>query len=399
MLRPDTFALTALLALLTAIGPVSVDMYLASLPDIGRMLVTSPAAVQLTLSVYLTGYTIGQIVYGPLSDRHGRRPVMLVALIVYCAASVACAAAPTIATLLIARTIQAIGVSGAVVLARAIVRDLYEGPRAARELSLMASIMALAPVGAPPVGGVLQSLFGWRSNFVFMTAVGLIAAAAVWRGLPETIKVRNPGSISLRVLITDYRDIASNRVFASYLGMLAFTFGGLFTWISGLPFVLQDLYGLSPFWFGIAFSAGALGYMTGTSLAARIVDRIGIDLTIGWGVAAMLAGGFLAVATVALDVASAVPLILAMAFYVCGLGLVQPQSTAGAMMPFPDRAGAASSLIGAVQMTFAAIAGIAVGHALDSTAWPLVLPVAGMSCVTFALWALTRRIRTNAGKP
>src|SRR5262249_23436328 len=124
MLKPDTLALTALLALLTAVGPMSVDMYLASLPEIGRALSGSPATVQLTLSVYLIGYTVGQIFYGPLSDRYGRRPVLLTALVVYCAASVVCAAAPTIEALLLSRGVQALGVSGTVVLARAIVRDL-----------------------------------------------------------------------------------------------------------------------------------------------------------------------------------------------------------------------------------------------------------------------------------
>src|SRR5215470_143143 len=235
MLRPDTLALTALLALLTAIGPTSVDMYLASLPEIGRALSGSPATVQLTLSVYLVGYTIGQIFYGPLSDRHGRRPVLLVALIVYCLASAACAAAPTIEMLLAARLVQALGVSGTVVLARAIVRDLYEGPRAARELSLMASIMALAPVGAPPIGGVLQTFFAWRL-------------------LPETLRRASDQPVSFGAILASFRIIAVNRVFLAYLAILAFTFGGLSSWISGLTFVLQGIYAVSAFEFSIAFA-------------------------------------------------------------------------------------------------------------------------------------------------
>src|SRR5690349_5338040 len=156
MLRPDTFALTALLALLTAFGPVSTDMYLPSLPDIGRVLSASPAEVQLTLSAYLIGFAIGQITYGPFSDRYGRRPVLLIALALFCAGSLVCAVSPRIDVLIAARTLQALGGAGAIVIARAIVRDLYAGARAGRELSLMGSIMAIAPIVAPLIGGVLQ---------------------------------------------------------------------------------------------------------------------------------------------------------------------------------------------------------------------------------------------------
>ena len=394
MLRPDTFALTALLALLTALGPTSVDMYLASLPEIGRALRASAGAVQLTLSVYLVGYMVGQIACGPLSDRHGRQPVLLVALAVYCLASIVCAVAPTIEVLLAARAVQALGVAGTIVLARAVVRDLYEGPRAGRELSLMAAIMALAPVGAPPIGGVLQSLFGWRSNFVFMTAAGVFAFIAVWRALPETLKFRMTAPLSLAAILGSYVDLARNRVFAAYLGLLALSFGGLFAWISGSPFVLQDLLGLSAFEFSIAFAVSAVGYLIGTSLAARLVVRFGIDRTIGIGAFALAAGGLAAAASVAIGATSAVPLVLSIIVYLAGFGLVQPQSVAGAMMPFPERAGTASSLLGVVQMTSAAITGVLVGQALGTTAWPLALPVAVMGCLTLVLWALTRRIRT-----
>jgi len=395
MLRPDTFALTALLAILTGLGPTSVDMYLASLPEIGRALTATPATVQLTLSVYLVGYTIGQIFYGPVSDHYGRRPVLLLSLIVYCLASAACAAAPNIETLLVARGVQAIGVSGTVVLARAIVRDLYEGPRAARELSLMASIMALAPVGAPPIGGVLQTLFGWRSNFVFMVAVGVAATVVAWRLLPETLRRASDATISIGAIGASYRIVAANRAFLAYLGILAFSFGGLFAWISGLTFVLQGLYAVTPFEFGISFAFASLGYLTGTAIATRYVGRLGIDRTIGLGAIAQAVGGLLAVAVVALRIPYAWPLVFAMALYVCGLGLVQPQAMAGALAPFPDRAGAASSLLGVGQMSFAAIIGAGVGQALGGSAWPLVLTVAVMGALTLATWITTRALRAR----
>src|SRR5664279_5324807 len=196
MLRPGTFALTILLAALSGIGPLSTDMYLPSLPDIARQLAASTAQVQLTISAYLIGFAVGQIFYVPLADRHGRKPVLLAALGLYCAASLVCALAPSIEVLIAARAMQALGGSGGIVLARAIVRDLYSGARAGRELSLIGAVMALAPVLAPLIGGV-------------------------------------------------------------------------FAWISGSSFVLQNLYGLSPFQFGVAFAVGSVGYMCGTIVAAK----------------------------------------------------------------------------------------------------------------------------------
>ncbi len=190
MLRPDTLALTALLALLTAIGPLSVDLYLPSLPEIGRALAAPPGEVQLTISAYLVGFGAGQIVYGPLADRHGRKPVMLASLLIFCIATLVCAVAPSIAALIGARFVQAFGAAGAIVLARAVVRDLYEGARAGRELSLMAMIMGLAPIVAPLIGSLLQTAFGWRACFVFIFVAGIIAAAAVRWLLPETLRLR-----------------------------------------------------------------------------------------------------------------------------------------------------------------------------------------------------------------
>jgi DHA1 family bicyclomycin/chloramphenicol resistance-like MFS transporter len=394
MLRPDTFALTALLALLTALGPVAVDMYLPSFPEIGRVLGASPATVQLTLSLYMVAYAVGQIVYGPLSDRYGRIPVLRFALVTYCVASLLCAAAPNIELLLTARAVQALGSSGAIVLARAIVRDLYSGARAGRELSLMGGIMALAPVGAPIIGGVMQSAFGWRSHFIVQCAFGLIAAYLVWRKLPETLRLRSE-PLSVGAIGRSYGVILRNRAFLAYCGMLTVSFAGVFAWISGSSFVLQEIYGLSALAFGLAFAAASGGYLAGTALATQIVTRIGLDRTIGLGTLALAAGGLAAVVPLAIGSTSAIPLVGAMALYAVGMGLVQPQTIAGALMPFPERAGAASSLIGATQMTIAALTGIAVGHALGASAWPVALPLAAAGCLTLALWLVSRGVRAR----
>jgi len=395
MLRPGTFALTILLAALTAIGPLSTDMYLPSLPDIARQLDASTAQVQLTISTYLFGFAIGQIIYGPLADRHGRKPVLLAAVGLYCVASLACALSTSIEMLIVARAMQALGGSGGIVLARAIVRDLYSGAQAGRELSRMGAVMALAPVFAPVLGGVLQTGLGWRSVFFTLAGGALAGAAIVWPLLPETLALRAAEPVSVATMLKSYRVVARNPAYLAYLGLASTSFAGLFAWISGTSFVLQNLYHLSPFEFGIAFAVGSLGYMTGTTWAARLVMRFGIDRTLGVGAGAMAAGGLGMLAAVALGLTSAISLVLPMAVYLAGLGMLLPQSIAGAMTPFPERAGAASALLGVVQQCAAALCGAAVGALLGSSAWPLAAAVAAMGCATLVLWIFTRQLRTR----
>src|SRR5918995_4583 len=186
-LRPDTLGMTVMLALLAALGPLSTDMYLPSLPAIARELGASTAKTQLTLSAFLFGFAVGQLVYGPVSDKVGRRPVLLAGLAIFLVASIGCTLAPTIETLIGARFLQAVGAAGPIVLARAMVRDLYEGPRAGRELSRMAAIL----------GGILQALWGWRSTFAVTAVCGVGLVAAVLALVPETIPQRAPGPVSI----------------------------------------------------------------------------------------------------------------------------------------------------------------------------------------------------------
>jgi DHA1 family bicyclomycin/chloramphenicol resistance-like MFS transporter len=398
MLRPGTFALTALLAALTAVGPLTTDMYLPSLPDIARQLGASSAQVQLTISAYLVGFAAGQIVYGPVSDRHGRKPVLIGAIALYCAASLACTLSTSIEMLIVARAFQALGGCGGIVLTRAIVRDIYSGAHAGRELSVIGSVMALAPVLAPIVGGIIQTAFGWRVTFLALVGAGLAGGAIVWSLLPETLTVRAAERVSIASMLRSYRVVARNPAYLAYLAITSTSYAGLFAWISGSAFVLQDLYGLAPFDFGVAFAVGSVGYMGGSAIAARVVVRLGLDGVLGLGACACAAGGLAMTAAVALGFVSSMALVLPMAVYLAGLGLVLPQGIAGAMTPFPERAGAASSLFGFVQQTAAAICGAAVGWFLGQSAWPLALGVASMGLATLGFWLATRGLRARAAK-
>jgi len=396
MLRPNTIALTALLALLTAFGPVATDMYIPSMPDIGRSLDAGASAVQLTLSAYLVAFAVGQLVYGPISDRYGRKPVLLAALVLFCIASLACAVASSIEMLIAARALQALGGCGAIVLPRAIVRDLYAGERAGRELSRMGAIMSFAPVIAPLIGAIVQAEFGWHANFLIIVFIGIVATVVAWRSLPETLHCRSAAPISITSILQSYRTLAGNRSLLAHLGIVACSYAGLFAWISGSPFVLQNLYGLSPVSFGIAFAAASIGSLTGGAIATSLVTRVGLDWTIGLGTLCLATGGLAMVAGQALGFAPIASLVVSMVVYQIGLMLALPQAIAGAMTPFPDRAGTASSLIGVVQQISAALLGTVVGHTVGQSAWPLAGAIATMGCLSFILWAGSRRLRAEA---
>jgi DHA1 family bicyclomycin/chloramphenicol resistance-like MFS transporter len=398
MLRPGTFALTALLAALSAIGPLTTDMYLPSLPDIARQLNASTAEAQFTISAYLIGFAIGQIFYGPVSDRHGRKPILIAAIALYCIASLACSLSTSTEMLIVARAFQALGGCGGIVLARAIVRDIYSGARAGRELSLIASVMALAPVLAPIAGGFLQTYFGWRAVFLTLVAAGFAGVGIVWVALPETLKLRVVDSLTITSILRSYRLVARNPAYLAYLGITAASYAGLFVWISAAAFVLQDLYRLSPFDFGIAFALGSVGYMTGSALAARVVVTFGLDGVLGMGAGTCAAGGIGMVLAVACGFPSSLALVFPMAIYLAGLGMVLPQGIAGALTPFPDRAGAASSLFGFVQQSVAALFGAVVGWLLGQSAWPLAIGVAAMGCATLVLCLTTQGIRRAVPK-
>jgi MFS transporter, DHA1 family, multidrug resistance protein len=394
MLSPGSFPLTLLLALLTGLGPLSVDMYLASLPSIGRLLGAPAAQIQLTISFYLVGFACAQVVYGPLSDRHGRRPVLLSALGLYLFASLACALAFSIETLIAARLLQAVGASGAIVLARAVVRDMFEGSRIGREMSRMAAIMALAPLVAPLIGGVLETAFGWRSNFIALLGFGALGWLMIWFLLPETLRQRAPEPVSLASTLRSYRRFLANPSFVAHLGIVACCLSGLFAWISSSAFIVQDIYGYSAMAFGITFAVSSAGYLLGTSVAARFVMHWGSGRVMGLGTVAMALSGLVMVLLLTFGPHRAEGVIAAVSLYVFGMGMSLPQAQAGALLPFPDRAGAASSLVGFSSQTLSAVVGAVVGHTLGKTAWPLAIAVLIAGGISVLLWWFSRGVRS-----
>ncbi|KAA2233442.1 multidrug effflux MFS transporter [Salinarimonas soli] len=395
-LQPDTLAMTAVLALLTALAPLSTDMYLPSLPAIAGELRATTGGAQLTLSAFLVGFAVGQFLYGPLSDKLGRRPVLLAGLVLFAAATVACTFAPSIETLVGARFVQALGGSAPVVLARAVVRDLYEGPRAGRELSRMGTIMGLVPAAAPVLGGLIHEAFGWRATFAAIFAFALAMLAVVSLALPETVRVRQPGPISFLGILRGFRELLRHRAFRVYVGLNALTYAGLFAFISGSSFVLQGVYGLDRLPYAFSFAFMVFGFIGGTLVAQRLVGGRGLDGVIALGVACQGGAGLAMIALALAGTGTSLELTLPMTVYAAGVGLTMPQSLAAAMTPFANWAGAASSLLGICQMTFAAVVGVGLGAGIGVA--PLLLPgtIALLGVLAFLLFHASRAARSGA---
>ncbi|MEP2863346.1 multidrug effflux MFS transporter, partial [Parvibaculum sp.] len=275
-LSPGTAAFTVFLAALTAVGPLSTDMYLPSLPDIGRDFGADAGAVQLTLSAHLIAFATSQLFYGPLSDRYGRRPVLMGGFMLFIAGCFASLFVTNIEQLVLARILQAVGGGASVVLARAIVRDLFEGAEAGQMLAKMAAIMGLVPALAPMLGGVVQDFYGWKANFIAMGAFGAVLALMTALSLDETMPPAQRQSAAPLAILRSYRRLLADRRFLKYLSIATVAFCGLFAFVSGSSFVLQGIYGLSPIVYGLCFGAMAGGYVGGSLAGGRLGRRVGI---------------------------------------------------------------------------------------------------------------------------
>lgn len=374
--RPDSVAVAALLTSLVAFGPISTDMYLPSLPALVTDFQTDVPTVQLTLSAFMVAFALAMLVYGPLSDRFGRRPVLLGAVTLYVISSVACVFAPTIEALVVARVFQAMGCCAGPVLGRAVVRDVYGRERAAQVLSYMGTAMALAPAIGPIAGGWLQVAFGWHSVFVVLSLFSLIALIGTYFMLDETNPHKNPYAISPRGIVSNYALLLSHRVYVGYLATIAACYCVIFSFISGSSFVLIEVVGLSPDLYGYCFGTIVIGYMTGTFISGRFGARVGGERLILIGATLAAIGGGVMAAFAWTGAVTVLSIVLPQMLAMVGVGFVFPNSQAGAIGPFPQMAGAASALVGFFQMGVASIVGLAIGHAFDGTARPLATGVA-----------------------
>ena len=380
-------ALAVLVVALTSLGPLSTDFYLPALPAIARALHTDSAGVQLTLSVYLLGFGAGQLLVGPLSDRFGRRPVMLWGMLVFLLSTLACVFAESLAVLVGARLLQAFGACAGPVLGRAVVRDLYGPAESARMLSHVSTATALAPLLAPLFGGWLTAAWGWRATFVVLAVYAVLLMLAVAMLLRETN--RHPDADAMRPgrMLANYRTLLADPAYRGALLIGCGAFAALFAFISGSPFVFIEHFGLSPQQMGLAFGLNVTGFMIGTTLSARHSRRLGPARLIRYGAWIGAACGVLLAALAYAGPQHLAAVMLPMWGVTAAIGLILPNATALGLAGYPRMAGAAASLMGFVQMGLGAGAGMLVGHSVQHGTAALGLTVAAGMLFALAAWS------------
>ena len=383
----------------TVSSQIALTISLPSLPTIARSFDVAYGTAQLTLSVYLFAFAFAQLAVGPLSDSLGRRPVLLASLVVFTIGSVCCALSPTIEILTASRLVQACGACGGVVLGRASVRDSRAGPEALRSMGYMASAMALAPALAPLLGGQLLGTFGWQSNFWFTAAVGVAVLVAVWFLLAETAPKAGPRTTGVaRDYIDGFRMVLRERRFVGLMIAATCASSGFNVFFAGGPILLIQVMGVPAQLFGWFTLAWAGNFIVGSLVSNRLQGRVKSLLLIPIGQGILTAGAVAMMATALLGYVTPLALIGPLILMGWGNGLNMPNAMANALASVPaNRVGAASALLGFVQMTAAALLTLLVGYASHTTQWNIGVGVAATGIVGLAgWWTLVRRPPTAA---
>lgn len=380
--------LIPLAALFVALGPVTITMYAPAMPALQRAFDTTPGMIQLTFTVYLAAFALAQLVFGPLSDRYGRRVILIFGMAIYAAGSLIAAASVSIEMLLAARFVQAVGACAGPVAGRAIVRDRFEGKGAARAMTVISSVVTVGPAAGPLIGGYLQAFFGWPSIFLAMSATGFLALLAGFLIMPETVRERDPRALHLPSMIANYRELLGSRLFVGYLAPVAAVLAGVIAFNSYAPFVVIDGLGVAPDIYGWLTLLPTGAYFLGTFAARPVIERTGIAMTTLIGGAIVLASAVLLAGLMLADIVSLVTVFGPMLLWLGGMALVLPAGMAGALQPFPRMAGAASALLGCFQMGGAAIATGVAAKLNDGTAHHLGTVPVGLAILGVALFLI-----------
>ncbi|MDT9693558.1 Bcr/CflA family multidrug efflux MFS transporter [Streptomyces sp. P9(2023)] len=387
-LRRASLLVTLVLGGLTALPPLSMDMYLPALPEVTESLRSPAATVQLTLTACLAGMALGQLVVGPMSDKWGRRRPLLIGMLVYVAATAVCAFAPTVDLLIAFRLLQGLAGAAGIVIARAVVRDLYDGVAMARFFSTLMLISGVAPIIAPLIGGQILRITDWRGVFHVLAVIGVLLTLVVWKWLAETLPPERRHQGGVGEALRTMRGLLADRVFTGYVLAGGLGFAALFAYISASPFVVQEIYGASPQTFSLLFGLNSIGLVAVGQINGKLlVGRVSLDKALGWGL------GVIVLAAVALlFMTSGVfgePSLAAVAaglfVLMSAMGLVLPNTNAQALMRTPHAAGSASALLGTSSFLIGAIASPLVGIAGEATAVPmavvqLVCAVGALAC-------------------
>ncbi|MFJ9325162.1 multidrug effflux MFS transporter [Streptomyces sp. NPDC101230] len=386
--RRTGFLVTMVLGGLTALPPLSMDMYLPALPAVTDSLAAPAATIQLTLTACLAGMALGQLVVGPMSDRWGRRRPLLLGMVVYVIATAICALAPSAELLIGFRLLQGLAGAAGIVIARAVVRDLYDGVEMARFFSTLMLISGVAPIIAPLIGGQVMRFTDWRGIFVVLTGVGIVLTLVVWKWLHETLPPDSRHTGGVGEALRTMRALLADRVFTGYMITGGLAFAVLFAYISASPFVVQEIYGASPQTFSLLFGLNSIGLIAVGQINGKLlVGRISLDKVLGFGLAVIVlaAVALLLMTTGVFGEVGLLPVAAGLFVLMSAMGVAMPNTNAQALMRTKHAAGSASALLGTSSFLIGAIASPLVGIAGEDTAVPMavvqvVCAVAAVGC-------------------
>ncbi|WP_426512164.1 multidrug effflux MFS transporter [Dactylosporangium sp. McL0621] len=382
--------LTLVLGFLTALGPLTIDMYLPALPTITTGLHASAAAVQLTLTGTLAGLAIGQLIVGPLSDAFGRRVPLLAGIAVHVTASVLCVFAPNLAVLGTLRVLQGLGAAAASVVAMAVVRDLFNGLAAARLLSRLMLVVGVAPILAPTIGGLVLRLTQWRGVFVVLAVAGLAILAATAFALPETLPAGRRRGGGVGGTVRDYGRLFADRVYVGLIIVAGLSMAALIAYVSGSSFVFQDEYGMSQQQFAFVFAGGAVGLIGATQLNVRLLRRWTPQRILAGALVAGVAAGAVLLALAATHTGGLLGVLLPLWTVLAMVGLAMPNAPALALSRHGEAAGTAAALLGAVQFGVGALAAPLVGVLGVGALAMAIVVFGGMAAAALALWLVVQ---------
>jgi len=386
------------LGMLSTFGPISLDLYLPSLPELSSELSTSTSSAQLTITACLLGLAVGQLIAGPLSDQFGRRRPLLIGLVAYLLASLACAFAPTIELLIVLRLLQGLAGAAGLVIARAVARDLYSGSALLIFFARLTLVSGLAPVVAPLLGGQLARVMDWRGIFVVLAGFGLVLVLAGLLGVPESLPPEQRSAGGLQANLAGFRELLADRLFLGAAFASGLAGAAMFAYIAGATFVLQRIYLMSPQGFSYAFGINALGIMAMAQVGARLARTWPTVRVLGFGLGLNLLGAVGVLVSVLFG-AGLVPLLIALWVMVSSVGLVFPTATTIALADYPHQAGRASSLLGLGQYIGGALVAPLVGLAGEHTAVPMGVVVVGVSVAAgLVFWFLVVRTLRSRGE-
>ena len=381
---------TGWLALVLVILPLfGVDLMLSSMPVFGRELGAGVTATQATLSVFALGFALMHLILGPLADRYGRRPCLFVGLVLFTGASVACALAPSIETLIAARFVQALGAGAGPLIARAVIRDVYGAEGAGRMMGFVMGLFGVGAIVTPILGGLVVDALGWRANFYVAAGYGALLLAASAALLPETMPAHAPGAVLAR-FGRGFGTLLADRRFIVVTAGGCLIASAMFTWIAGSSFVVQSVFGHSATVHGLVYAATVAGFVAMSLFSARLAPRLGSYRLLAIGSVVAAAGGVAGAVLGAGATPTLVLVLAAMTRMAMGHGFTLPQSMAASVAPFPQRAATASALFGFLQYGFNSVVVMLNGALYDGSAVPMLGIVATLTVAAALLYALLR---------